>query len=654
MSTINEAVNIRKITPVPLKRVSIDGGFWLQQQETNRNITLQIQYEQCLLTGRLNAWKLDWKQGDANQPHRFWDSDIAKWIEAAAYSLTTHPDDELERQVDDAIDLIAVAQQEDGYLNIFYTVVEPHNRWKDLKDGHELYCAGHLMEAAVAYFEATGKRLLLDVMCRYADYIDMVFGPGEGQIRGYDGHPEIELALVKLYRTTGEQRYLELCHFFVDERGQQPHFFDQEAASRGKQPSRTGYAPYDHYQAHLPIREQRTVEGHSVRAVYLYSGVADLAAEIKDASLYEACEQLWNHMVEKRMYITGGIGSTDHYERFTYDYDLPNDTAYAETCASIGLIFWAHRMALQSGDSRYMDELERALYNGTISGVSQNGSRFFYANHLEVLPAAHHFNTLKFNQTAVAEQRQEWFGCSCCPPNIARLIASLGQYMYAEGNDEAIVHLYGESRASLNIGSQHVEIQQQTNYPWDETVSIKVSPERAAEFSISLRLPGWCRKALVKVNGQSIDCIPLMHKGYIRLTRTWSPDDRIELILQMPVEAVEAHPEVRANAGRIALQRGPIVYCLEETDNSTNLRDMTVSLDEMPQARHEASLLSGITILEGTASRSTLQNWEGKLYQRAVAAQDDEAKELVTFRAVPYYAWGNRTPGEMLVWVGKK
>lgn len=654
MSKTSEVINIRKITPVPLKRVSIDGGFWLQRQETNRKITLQIQYEQCLLTGRLHAWKLDWKQGDVNQPHRFWDSDIAKWIEAAAYSLTTYPDAELERQVDDAIDLIAAAQQQDGYLNIFYTAVEPHNRWKDLKEGHELYCAGHLIEAAVAYFEATGKRLLLDVMCRYVDYIDTVFGPDEGQIRGYDGHPEIELALIKLFRTTGEQRYLKLCQFFVEERGQQPHFFDQEAINKGKQPTRNGYVPYDYYQAHVPIREQHTIEGHSVRAVYLYSGVADLADEIKDAKLHEACERLWNHMVEKRMYITGGIGSIDHQERFTYDYDLPNDTAYAETCASIGLIFWAHRMALQSGDSRYMDELERALYNGTISGVSQDGSRFFYANHLEVLPAAHQFNTLKFNKTAVAEHRQEWFGCACCPPNIARLIASLGQYMYAEGNDEAIIHLYGESHASLNIGSQHVELRQQTNYPWDETVSIQVSPEQVAEFAISLRLPGWCRQAQVKVNGHSIDYAPLMNKGYIRLTRTWSPDDLIELTLVMPVEAVEAHPEVRANAGRIALQRGPVIYCLEETDNSTNLRDLALSLSELPQARYEASLLSGIIVLEGIANRSSHQKWEGRLYRHADVGQNDEAKELVTFRAVPYYAWGNRAPGEMLVWIRKK
>jgi DUF1680 family protein len=655
MPTQEKTVNIRKITPVPLQRVSVDGGFWKRLQETNRNSTLPIQHEQCSTTGRLAAFKLDWKPGDPNQPHRFWDSDIAKWIEAAAYSLTTHPDAELERKVDEAISWIADAQQEDGYLNIFYTVVEPEKRWSHLEESHELYCAGHLIEAAVAYYDATGKHQLLDVMCIYTDYIDSVFGPEEGKIHGYDGHPEIELALIKLYRTTGEPRYLKLCQYFVDERGRQPHFYDQEASSNDTKPTNRGYIPYDYYQAHLPVRDQETVEGHSVRAVYLYSGMADLAVETNDDSLRKACEQLWNHMVEKRMYITGGIGSIDQQERFTYDYDLPNDTAYAETCASIGLIFWAHRMALLSGEGRYMDELERALYNGTISGVSADGSQFFYANHLEVLPAAHHYNTLKFNKTAVAPTRQEWFGCACCPPNIARMIASLGHYMYAEGEGQAVVHLYGEGTADLNIGSQSVQLKQHTSYPWDDKISIEVTPEQAAEFTVSLRIPAWCCRAQLKVNGEQVEIAALLDKGYARLNRLWTPGDRIELTLEMPVEAIESHPEVRENASRIALQRGPVVYCLEETDNGSNLRDIAISLNELPQARYDASLLGGITVLEGSGYRSQIGDWKDQLYRRADTRQDvQQSKERIRIRAVPYYIWGNRNPGEMLVWIARQ
>lgn len=643
-------MNVRNITPVPLNRVTVDGGLWARLQTTNRASTLPIVHEQCSLTGRFAAWKLDWKQGDPNRPHRFWDSDVGKWIEAAAYSLTTHPDPLLEEQVDEVIGWIADAQQPDGYLNSFYTAVEPENRWKNLRDWHELYCAGHLIEAAVAYFEATGKSKLLDTLIRYTDYIDAVFGPEEGKIHGYDGHPEIELALIKLYRLTGEARYLKLCQFFVDERGKQPHFYDQEAKERGEKPSNHGYQPYDYCQAHLPVREQTTVEGHSVRAVYLYSGMADLAAETDDETLWQACERLWNHMVEKRMYITGGIGSIDRGERFTFDYDLPNDMAYAETCASIGLIFWAHRMALYSGDSRYMDELERALYNGTISGLSEDGSQFFYANPLEVLPSAHRYDTLKLNHGSVKPERQAWFGCACCPPNISRLIASLGRYVYSEGPGRAIVHLYGESSAELHIGSQTVQLRQTTAYPWDEKVTIAVTPERTESFTLQLRIPGWCRKAVVYVNGEPANATASNEKGYLSLLRSWSSGDTVELFLSMQVEVIEAHPEVRANAGRVALQRGPIVYCFEEVDNGANLRDLTLPVQEPPSARYDDSIMGGLLLLEGTAYRTPVSDWNGHLY-RSIGDRDS-TKETVRVTAIPYYAWGNRKPGgEMLVWM---
>jgi len=622
--------------PVPLDRVEVADRFWAPRIETNRTVTLPIEHEHLKRTGRIDAWKLGWRPGDPNPPHIFWDSDVAKWLEAVAYALAARPDAELERLADALIDDIAAAQQPDGYLNVHFTVVEPEKRWTNLRDWHELYCAGHLIEAAVAYHQATGKRKLLDVLCRYADHIAAVFGPRRGQKRGYPGHEEIELALVKLYRATGQERYLKLAQFFIDERGRQPHYFDAEAAARGdgRRP------PHDYNQSHLPVREQATAEGHAVRAMYLYCAMADLAAETGDGELRRACRRLWRNVTERRMYVTGGIGSSRQGERFTFDYDLPNETAYAETCAAIGLVFWAHRMLALEGDGCYADVMERALYNGVLSGVSLDGKRFFYANPLTVFPEA-----LR-DGGHVAAQRQEWFGCACCPPNIARLLASLPLYAYSEGARTAWVHLYVQGRATLNVAGRQVEVRVQTDYPWREEVSLEVRPQRPGTFTLALRIPGWCRGATLSVNGNPLRLGDIVKKGYAKVRRAWARGDRVELKFPMPVERIEANPRVRMDCGRVALQRGPIVYCLEEVDNGPDLADLCLPRRAALRAQYRPDLLGGIVTITGAALRRDRSGWGRALYRA------DKSQALkVPITAVPYYAWCNRKPGEMLVWI---
>lgn len=631
---------------VPLKRVRLTGGFWAARQETNRRVTLPIEHEQLLRTGRLDAFRLTWRPGDPNRPHQFWDSDVAKWIEAAAYSLATHPDPDLEAQVDGAVELIAAAQQPDGYLNIYYSVVEPGKRWTNLRDMHELYCAGHLMEAAVAYYEATGKRRLLDVMCRYADHIATVFGPGEGQKRGYPGHEEIELALVKLYRATGVGRYLDLARSFLDRRGTQPHYYDEEARARGEDPAEFRHGDYAYNQSHLPVREQATAEGHAVRAMYLYTAMADVAALTDDRGLRTACERLWANVTGRRMYVTGGIGSSAEGERFTDDYDLPNATAYTETCAAIGLAFWATRMLHLQPRGGYGDILERVLYNGALSGVSLDGRTFFYANPLAVNRRAWEATPESRRRSHITPTRQEWFSCACCPPNIARLIASLGQYVYSEAGDAAYVHLYAEGEADLVLGDNPVRLRQETSYPWGERVTIHVEPAREAEFTLAVRIPGWCRAPSLKVDGEDVALGGVTIDGYAYVRREWRRGDRVELHLPMPVERVRAHPEVWMDAGRVALQRGPLVYCLEEPENGENLNDLALPSDADLQASWAPDLLGGVVTLEGEALRSDLDAWGDALY-RADPVPHVPARIL----AIPYYAWANRGLASMLVWV---
>ncbi|WJQ09136.1 glycoside hydrolase family 127 protein [Geobacillus stearothermophilus] len=575
----------------------------------------------------------------------FQDSDVAKWLEAVAYLLEEKRDSELEALADDVIELLGRAQQPDGYLNTYYTVKEPGKRWTNLRDNHELYCAGHLIEAAVAYFQATGKRRFLDIMCKYADYIGTVFGRGEGQIPGYDGHQEIELALLKLYEATGNENYLKLSQYFIDQRGQQPHYFDQEKEARGE----TGPFWYDggyrYHQAHIPVREQKQAVGHAVRALYMYTAMAGLAAKTGDESLKQACQTLWENVTKRQMYITGGVGSSAFGESFTFDFDLPNDTVYAETCASIALVFWARRMLELEMDGKYADVMERALYNGTISGMDLDSKRFFYVNPLEVWPKA----CERHDKRHVKPVRQKWFSCACCPPNLARLIASIGHYIYSQTSDALFVHLYVGSNIQTEIGGRSVEIVQETNYPWDGTVQLTVSTESAQEFTLGLRIPGWCRGAEVTINGENVDIAPLTKKGYAYIRRVWRQGDEMVLDFSMPVERIKAHPQVRANAGKVALQRGPIVYCLEEVDNGPNLANLFLPRDAQLEAHFEPDLLEGVVVITGTAERMDESAWNDELYRPI-----EPRTYQVPFRAIPYYAWCNRGEGEMTVWVNEK
>jgi len=646
VTTMETTTQARRFSPVPFTQVRIEDNFWSPRIRVNRERTLPAEYRQCRDTGRIDAFKLDWKPGQEHKPHQFWDSDVAKWIEAASYSLAAYPDSALEAQLDEVIALIAAAQQADGYMNSYYTTIEPAKRWTNLRDMHELYCAGHMIEAAVAHFETTGKRTFLDVMCRYANYIDSVFGPEEGKKRGYCGHEEIELALFQLYRVTGEARYLRLCQYFVDERGRQPFYFDVEAEARGEKPQlrHTEKLPYEYCQAHLPVREQREVVGHAVRAMYLYSAMADLAGELDDAALLDACRHLWNDLCLKKMYLTGGIGPSKHNEGFTTSYDLPNDTAYAETCAAIGLVFWNHRMAQVDCDSRYADVMERALYNGVISGVSLDGEKFFYVNPL-ASKGAHH--------------RQSWFGCACCPPNIARLLASLGRYIYSVGSGGIAVHLYAQGAVTTTLADgTPLTLRQQTNYPWEGMVKLTVEPSSPTEFTLRLRIPGWCRNFTLTVNGQAIEQwhehpahdlsragSPCHEKGYACLTRVWQAGDVVELEMAMPIERIAAHPDITDDSGRVALQRGPIVYCLEDADHAAPVHQIVLPQDANLRVSFDADLLGGVPLITGDAL--AIERLDTGLYYPA----DMVHTRPVTLRGIPYYAWDNREPGRMVVWL---
>ena len=631
-----------RLRPLPLRDVQIADDFWGPRVERVREVTLDAQHRKLVDTGRLDALRLDWSPGRGPEPHIFWDSDVAKWIEAASYSLATRPDAELERQVDEAIALLAGAQQPDGYLNVYFTVVRPGQRWTDLRDAHELYCAGHLIEAGVAHAEATGKSTLLDVVIRYADHIGTVFGPGEGQLRGYPGHEEIELALVKLARLTGERRYLDLAAFFVDERGTEPFWFDLEEQRRGDPGYFGTHPPFDqrgadpeHFreynQSHAPVREQSDAVGHSVRAMYLYSAMADLAAETGDSTLLDASRRLWTSATGRRMYVTGGLGSTPRTEGFTADHDLPNETAYAETCASIGLVFWAQRMALLERDAGYVDVLERALYNGVLSGISADGTRFFYENPLA---------------SAGDHHRQEWFGVACCPPNLARLLTSLGGYLYAQDDDALFVQLYLTGSAQAEVGGSRVTLQQQTDFPWDGSVRITVHVERATRFRLALRVPSWCEQPTLDVAGEQHDVASVLQRGYAVVDRTWQDGDVVELELPMRPVRLHAHPAVAADAGRVALQRGPFVHCVEETDNGDRPHRLVLPAEAELRSQRGVAGLEDVVSLRATAERDGTDEWGGALYRTEPPGRTEV--ELV---AVPYYAWDNRAPGRMEVWL---
>ena len=637
--------------PVLLQNVSLTDGFWAQRQTTNRDRTIPAIYQQLEKTGRLASWELNENQTPPKKRkviRMFWDSDTGKWLEAAAYSLRLYPDPSLEKQADEVISRMEKAQQADGYLNTYFTVMEKEYRWRNLRDWHEMYNAGHLIEGAVAYYEATGKRVALDILIRFADLIGTLFGPNEGQKRGYPGHPELEMALVKLYRATGEERFLQLSKYFIDERGQPPIYFDVEARERGEDPEDFWARSYRYCQAHEPLREQDIATGHAVRACYLYAGVADIALETGDQSLLDLSRVLWDDLTQHQMYIIGSLGPAQSHEGFTFAYDLPNENAYAETCAAISLVFWAHRMFHLDPHGRYIDVMERALYNGVLSGVSYDGTEFFYANPLAAFPNVNPHDPASGLIDSDHYRREEWFECPCCPPNLARLVASIGTYFYSTAGDTIYTHLYSGNRGSFSVNDVPVTLEQQTNYPWDGDIQLTVEVAQPHEFDLALRVPGWCRDYTLEVNGEAVTAQP--ENGYVHLRRQWSGGDVVRLSLAMPVERIAPHPEIRQNAGTIALQRGPVVYCLEGADNGERLANIVIPRDSQLSIEHDDSLFGGIPVIKGDALRMEPANWsDDDLYKPQAVLEYTPAPVTVT--AVPYSLWCNRQPGEMRVWI---
>ncbi len=564
----------------------------------------------------------------------FQDSDLAKWLEAVAYSLQTRPDADLEARADACVALLEKAQHEDGYLNSYFTIEEPDRRWTNLMEGHELYCAGHFIEAAVAYYEATGKRAFMDVMCRYADLIDSVFGPEPEKRKGYPGHEEIELALVKLYRATGNARYLRLAAYFVEQRGQRPLYFEQELAARGGKTHFDGNLMSDGYyaQTHLPPREQSTAEGHAVRAMYLYCAMADLAEENGDAGLRDACRRLFKNVASEKMYITGGIGSAEYGERFTAGFDLPNDTCYCETCASIGLALFALRMSRLERDASYADVMERALYNTVLAGVNREGNRFFYVNPLEIIPD---FCDRSTSLGHVKAERQEWFDVACCPTNIARTLGSLGQYVLSLAQGEVFVNLYLPFEAALPEGGT---LALETRYPNDGGVKLMLTSEKPTRLYLRIPAPSPLRS--LTVNGRRTE--PEIEKGYA-LVSCEPGETAVALTLDVSPRFVYADPRVSANAGKAALTQGPLVYCFEQADNGTGLAAMGIDARELPTA--------GENPVDPAVSALCVRGWRERPGAEGLYTCSAPIREACVLKAVPYYCWNNRGRGEMRVWM---
>jgi DUF1680 family protein len=623
--------------PVGPSQVKILDGFWKNWRELVGKVTLFHEYDQLQRQGHLDALLLDPKRHRGREEKDgwfwggsiFWDSDLAKWLEAASARLENAADPDLEKRVDDLIARLAASQQPDGYLNSHILTWRPGHRFKNLRDLHELYCAGHLIEAAVVHCEATGKKTLLNIAVKYADYIERTFGPGAGQLNGYCGHPEIELALIRLYRLTRDERYLKLTRFFVEQRGRQPHYYDQERINRlDLRPFRPGHpeSPYAYMQAHQPVREQEKVVGHAVRAMYLLCAVADLAKELEDAGLRKTCQRLWDDVCQTKLYVTGGIGSAADNEGFTADFDLPNEKAYAETCASIGLFLFAHRMLHLDLRSRYADVMETALYNNILSGLGLDGRSFFYDNPLA---------------SRGKHNRLPWpWWCPCCPPNLARLILSLSRYLYSTRQDAIAVHHYANSEVTFTVGGKPVRLRVETELPFGGRS--KFTFEDSAPFSLVLRQPGWASRISVRLNGK--ETTPGHSDGYATLKRDWSSGDVLEVEFGMPVTRQVARYEVESLRGRVSISRGPLVYCLEETDNGKNLDQLALKTEAVLSPEMEAGLLGGVVVLQGDAERETVKA-EG-LYSTS-----PPSCSRAPIRAIPYYAWDNRAPGEMLVWM---
>jgi len=623
---------VSAFVPVGYQDVTIEEGLWGMWTDIVRTKTLPHLYQWLENTGRLQALTAD-PMPPSLQPHIFWDSDIYKWLEAASYALAKHPDDELRHQIDHVVEGIAQAQHDDGYLNTYFSKVEPDKRWTDLEGGHELYCAGHLIEAAVAHYEATKSSRLLDVARRFANYIILVFGPNPNQIHGYPGHEEIELALVKLYRVTSDVRYLQEAIYFVDQRGQKPHFFDEERKQRqGQGFLEIHYTehgdPNEYSQSHLPVREQTKVVGHAVRAMYLYAAVADLYTETGDAEWLEVSLRLWSEMVAHKTYVTGGLGSSELNEGFTSAYDLPVKTVYAETCAAIGSVLWNHRLLQISCEGRFGDLMELVLYNAFQAAMALDGKHFFYANPLA---------------SQGEKSRQAWYEVACCPPNIARLILSLGGYIYSRSRSDIAVHLFVQSTANIRFEDDLVQLRQMTTYPKEAKTEIELTMNQPRSFGIRVRVPAWSQGVKVLVNGAPLD-LPLT-AGYALVHREWHSGDRLNLEFTKNPQWIFAHPAVSDGRDRAVLNYGPLVYCVEEADNGADLDNLHVSPDSKITVDGEEGIVYWAENLKVMAER-TVAEARAPLYARA-----EYPTEAVEIRAIPYAYWGNRGLGEMLVWL---
>ncbi len=588
------------LKPVPFNQVNVHDDFWTPRLKAHADRTIPT----CIAQTRDSTKRIsnfEKAAGDMEGKHEgiyYDDSDVYKAMEGIAYSLINNPNPEHEALLDKWIDLIARSQSADGYLNTYYALTKEEERWTNIMK-HEMYCGGHMIEAAIAHYRATGKRNFLDVAVKFADHLDETFGPNKRH--WVPGHQEIELALVKLFHETNERKYLDLSYWLLEERGK-GHFMDNWNNSKRN-------AEYS--QDDVPVTEIKDVKGHAVRAMYQYTGMADVAAEKNLPEYVEALERVWESVVHRNMYVTGGIGSTRKNEGFTHDYDLPNKTAYCETCASIGMVFWNNRMNLLTGNSKYVDVLERSLYNGVLPGVSLEGDLFFYVNPLES-DGDHH--------------RKRWYGTACCPSNIARFIPSIGSYIYLTGEDELIVNLFLGNESEFELKGTKVRLQQETNYPWDGIVKLNVDPSSDLEFKIKLRIPEWCKSYQVYLNDKEISN-PDQSNGYVIISKVWGSKDEITLYLDMPVELVSADSRVIENNGKLAVQRGPLVYCIEQTDNPK------INFEELK--------------LKENASFS-IHNGSEKLSNMKILRTNSNGENL---SFVPYFAWDNREAGKMKVWI---
>ncbi len=615
------------LKPLDARAVTIDGGVWARAQSVNRDAALPHGHRMLEAAGNFENLRI--AAGRSNGRYRgpvFMDSDVYKWLEAAACEIARAPSAWLDSTSKAAIELVAAAQGADGYINSYYTVAEPGKRWTDFAHGHELYCAGHLIQAAVAFRRATGDDRLLAIARRFAEYLHSQFGPGRRVAT--PGHPEIEMALAELYRETGERRHLDLAAFFLEHRG------------RGwLGPGR--YNSSVSFQDRVPVRESTTVEGHAVRALYLTTGVADLYLETGDRALYETLDRQWRDMVEGKLYLTGGVGARHLSEAFGHPYELPNDLAYCETCGAIASVMWSWRMLLATGESRFADLIERTLYNAVLAGVSLTGDQYFYVNPLgsngdiELLSRG-------------GNRRKEWHLVACCPPNVMRLFAALGHYVATRDAAGLQIHQYGSARVPADLAAGSVALRMESAYPWEGRVRLTIEDAGAKPWTLDLRVPAWCAGASARLDGRGVGVLGAA--GYLQIERAWKRGDVVELDLPMPARLTEAHPRIESTRGCVAIERGPIVYCLESADNPHgHVADLEIDATAPLESAWTSDRLEGVALVRGAGWEVDTRSWANRLY-RPVGGPP-AARRRVVLTAVPYYAWANREPGAMRVWI---